>query len=373
MKIGIMARTIDEKQGTGMYALNLLDNLLRIDQKNEYVLFFRNSNYLNRYDEYSNVKTELVKITHKLLWDQIAIPMMIKKHRLDILFNTKFSVPLFAQCPTAMVLHGSEWYIFPEHYSHINISYTKLMLPLYLKKAKLVISVSESAKNDTIKYARADPSKFRTIYLSYNRRFQVLEDENYLKKIRAKYELPERFILFVGRIFPSKNIGNLIKAFSKITDNVPHKLLLVGGVRWKYQKNLKLIQDLGLTNKVILKDWIEPSDLPAFYNLADLFAFPSRYESCPAPPLEAMACGCPVVTTKRGGTPEVVGDSAMFVDPDDPDDIANGILRVLTNRELKDSLIHKGYKQINKFSWEKCARETLEALEWLYSTTRRDK
>jgi glycosyltransferase involved in cell wall biosynthesis len=370
MKTGIMVRTIDEKQGIGIYTLNLLDNLFKIDQRNEYVLFFRNSNYLGRYDGHPNVKEELVKLPSKLLWDQLAMSRMIKKHTLDILFNTKFTVPLFARCPTAMVLHGSEWYIFPEHYSYIDIQYVKLMMPRYLKKAKLIISVSECAKNDMVKYAGADPNKFRIIYLAYNKRFRVIKDENYLKEMRNKYELPEKFILFVGRIFPSKNIGNLIKAYSKITKYIPHKLLLVGGVRWKYKKDLNLIQDLGIRNRVILKEWVEPEDLPAFYNLADLFAFPSRYESCPVPPWEAMACGCPVVTARTGGIPEVVGDAAMYVDPSDPDNIAEGMLKVLTNKELREFLIHEGFKQIKKFSWEKCARETLEALESLNSTAR---
>ena len=368
-----MVRTIDEKQGIGMYVLNLLDNLFKIDQKNEYVLFFRKTKYLNRYDKYPKVKTELVKIPNKFLWDQLAIPIVIKKYRLDMLFNTKFSVPLFVSCPTAMVMHGSEWYIFPEHYSKVDVFYVKVMMPLFLKKAKIIISVSKSAKNDMIKYAKADPTKFRVIYLSYNKRFKVIKDEKYLNKIQEKYQLPEKFIMFVGRIFPSKNVSNLIKAFSKITDKIPHKLLLVGGVRWKYHKTLELIQDSDIADKIIRKDWIEPSDLPGFYNLADLFVFPSKYESCPAPPLEAMACGCPVITTRRGGTPEVVGNSAIFVDPSSPDDISKGILIILTNHEIKESLIQEGFKQIKKFSWEKCAKETLKALEALDNNPKKEK
>jgi len=365
MKIGIMIRTIDEKQGIGIYTINLLDNLFKIDQRNEYFLFFRNSNFLGRYNQYPNVKEELVKLPGKLLWDQLSMPWMIKKHNLDILFNTKFTVPLFTQCPTVMVLHGSEWYIFPEHYSYIDIKYVKSLMPRYLKKAKLIISVSDCAKNDIIRYTGADPSKFRTIYLAYNNRFNVINNVNYLEEMRKKYDLPEKFVLFVGRIFPGKNVGNLIKAYSKITRHVPHKLLLVGGTRWKYKKDLNLINDLGLKDKVILKGWVEPEELPAFYNLADLFAFPSWYESCPAPPWEAMACGCPVVTSKTGGTPEVVGNAALYVNPSDPDDIANGLLEVLINKKLKEILINEGFKQIQKFSWEKCARETLDALESL--------
>jgi len=358
----MMVRTIDEKQGIGIYTLNLLDNLFQIDQRNEYVLFFRRSTSLGRYARYPNVKEELVRFPSKLLWDQLAMLWMIRKHKLDVLFNTKFTVPLLARCPTIMVLHGSEWYVFPHHYSYLDIQYVKVMMPRYLKKAGLVLSVSECAKNDMVKYARADPQKILTIYLGYNHQFRVIKDEYYLNEIRHKHDLPEQFILFVGRIYPGKNIGNLIKAYSKITKYVPHKLLLVGGTRWKYRKDLNLIGDLGIQNKVILREWVEPEELPAFYNLADLLAFPSWYESCPVPPWEAMACGCPVVTTKTGGTHEVVGDAAMFVDPSDPNSIADGLLNVLTDNELRGFLVREGFKQIKKFCWKKCARETLDAL-----------
>jgi glycosyltransferase involved in cell wall biosynthesis len=362
MRIGMMVRTIDEKQGIGIYTLNLLDNLFQIDQRNEYVLFFRNSTFLGRYARYPNVKEELVNLPSKLLWDQLAIPWMIKKHKVDILFNTKFTVPLLARCPTVMVLHGSEWYTFPHHYSYLDIQYVKVMMPQYLKKARLILSVSECAKKDMIKYTGADPNKIVTIYLGYNQRFRVINDRNQLNEIRKKHALPEKFLLFVGRIYPGKNIGNLLKAYSKITKYVPHKLLLVGGTRWQYRKDLHLIEDFGIRHKVIVKDWVAPEELPAFYNLADLLAFPSWYESCPVPPWEAMACGCPVVTTKTGGTPEVVGDAAMFVDPSDPKSIADGLLNVLTDNDLRELLVRKGFKQIQKFCWKKCARETLDAL-----------
>jgi glycosyltransferase involved in cell wall biosynthesis len=372
MNIGIMVRTIEERQGIGLYTLNLLDNLFRIDTQNNYYLFYKNLNFWDRYKQ-PNVHQVLVKVPSKLLWDQVSMPFMVKKYKLDILFNTKFTVPLLTSCPSAMVMHGSEWYIFPQNYTYLDIKYVKFFMPLYLKKAKMTISVSDRAKFDMVKYAKGDPEKFRTIYLAYNDRFSVIKDKEILQATKDKYDLPDKFILFVGKIYPGKNIDTLVKAFSKIADKVPHKLLLVGGFRWKYDIVFQLIEQLGLKDKIVFKEWVAPEELPAFYNLADVFAFPSIYESCPAPPWEAMACGCPVVTTDTGGTPEVVGDAALYVKPDNPDMIGDALFRAITDEKTRLDLIQKGFNQIKKFSWEKTAVETLEVFEKIYSENQNSK
>ncbi len=366
MNIGIMVRTIEERQGIGLYTLNLLDNLFRIDSENHFYLFYKNLNFWDRYN-YPNVHKVLVKVPTKLMWDQLAMPFMVKKYKLDVLFNTKFTVPFLTRCPSAMVMHGSEWYIFPKNYNYLDIKYVKVFMPLYLKKAKVIISVSDRAKFDMVKYAKGDPEKFKTIYLAYNNRFGVIKNQQLLQATKDKYDLPDKFILFVGKIYPGKNIDTLVKAYAKIVDKVPHKLLLVGGFRWKYDVVFKLIEKFGLKERVIFQEWVAPEELPAFYNLADVFAFPSIYESCPAPPWEAMACGCPVVTSDTGGTPEVVGDAALYVKPNDPDMIGNALLTAITDEQTRQDLIQKGFNQIKKFSWEKTAIETLEVFKKIYA------
>ena len=365
MNIGVMVRTIEERQGIGLYTLNLLDNLFRIDSENNYYLFYKNLNFWDRYN-LPNVHRVLVKVPTKPMWDQLAMPMMVKKYKLDILFNTKFTVPFLSTCPTVMVMHGSEWYIFPQNYKYLDIKYVKFFMPLYLKKANVIISVSDCAKNDMVKYAKGIPEKFKTIYLAYNKRFSVIKDKQYIKNAKKKYDLPDNYILFVGKIYPGKNIDNLIRGFAKIADKIPHKLLLVGGFRWKYDIVFELIKTLKLEDKVIIKEWVEPEELPVFYNLADVFAFPSIYESCPAPPWESMACGCPVVTSNTGGTPEVVGDAALYVNPYDPEMIGNALLKAITDKQVREDLIQKGFKQIEKYSWEKTAIETLEVFNRIY-------
>jgi glycosyltransferase involved in cell wall biosynthesis len=365
MKIGIIARTIDEKQGIGIYTLNLLDNLFKIDRHNQYVVFFRNQTYLDRFKDCRNVESVLIEAPGKLLWDQVAVPWAASKYDLDVLFHTKFSVPLLARCSTAMVMHGSEWFVFPHHYNFFDVVYQKVMLRFYLRKASVVLCVSERAKLDMIRHVDADPDKLRTVYLAANQRFRVIADEQRLEEARRRHELPDQFVMWIGRIYPGKNVGNLIRAYARIAKEVPHKLMLVGGFRWKYADDLRLIDTLNLSERVIVKDWVDPEELPTFYNLASAFVFPSWYESCPAPPWEAMACGCPVVTTPTGGTPEVVGDAALYVDPADVGAITDGLRRVLLDDALRADLIQKGFRNVRRFSWEKTARDTLGALEAL--------
>jgi glycosyltransferase involved in cell wall biosynthesis len=365
MKIGIIARTIDEKQGIGIYTLNLLDHLFKIDRDNQYVVFFRNQTYLDRFKDRRNVESVLVETPGKLLWDQVAVPWAASKYDLDVLFHTKFSVPLLARCSTAMVMHGSEWFVFPHHYNFFDVVYEKVMLRFYLRKASVVLCVSERAKLDMIRHVDADPDKLKTVYLAANQRFRVIADEQHLEEARRRHELPDQFVMWIGRIYPGKNVGNLIRAYARIAKEVPHKLMLVGGFRWKYADDLRLIETLNLSERVIVKDWVAPEELPAFYNLASAFVFPSWYESCPAPPWEAMACGCPVVTTPTGGTPEVVGDAALYVDPADVGAITDGLRRVLLDDALRADLIQKGFRTVRRFSWEKTARDTLGALEAL--------
>jgi glycosyltransferase involved in cell wall biosynthesis len=171
--------------------------------------------------------------------------------------------------------------------------------------------------------------------------------------------------LFVGGLSPLKNFGNLLRAYEKVYKMFPHKLVFTGFKRWKFSKDLQLVDQLGLHDHVLFTDFIPDEDIPAMYNLADLFVFPSLYEGFGMPVLEAMACGCPVLTTETGCSPEVAGDAALLVDPYAPDKIAEAIQRLLTDEQLRQGLIEKGLVRAKQFGWERCARETLALFESL--------
>lgn len=362
MRIGVMLRTIDEQQGIGVYTQNLMDHMLRMDQGNEYILFYRNPAFLGRYAHHSHVTERLVTAPNKLLWDQLRIPIAARRENCELLFHTKFTVPLLGGIPSVMVLHGSAWYVDEPSYKPLDIKYIKAVLPMYIRKSAKVISVSDRARLDMEKYAGADPAKFQTVYNAPDDRFFEQCDEARLNEVREKYDLPEQFLLNVGSLSRAKNIRNLLLAFARIKDQVPQKLLIAGRLRVGHSEELAPIETHDLAAHLCLPGWIAQEDMPAILQLADLFVLPSWYESCSVALLEAMAAGCAVVTAGTGGTPELTGDAAILVDPASPEDIANGILRVLTDAKLRQRMRDSSLKQGKLFSWERCARETLAVL-----------
>lgn len=363
MNIGVCLRTWGEKGGIGVYSRHLLEALLLLDTENQYTLFYSDKTHLGQFSHYENVKELHVQAPGKFLWDQMAVPYYAKKEHVTLLFHTKFAVPLLAPCKTVMVLHGSERFVYPQFSHKSDIFFFKTIYPQYLRKATAIISVSENARKDIIHFLHIDPKKVKTIHLAVSEHFCKIDDTSYLESIRKKYALPARFLLNVGLIYPGKNIPNLLRAFRLVRQEEDIKLVIVGSGRRMYRQDLELIEHLELQQDVFLPGYIAHQDLAAVYNLAESVVFPSFYESFPAIPLESMACGCPVVISHTGGAPEAAGEAARYVDPWNVEDIANGIRDVLTNSQLRQTLIQQGFAQAQRFSWNTCARQTLQVFE----------
>lgn len=364
MRIGVMLRHVGERGGIVVYTTNILNHLFRIDSKNEYILIFNSYDQLGRFPLTPNVKEKVINFSNKIWWDQVLIPMFAKKEKLDLIYNPKMSIPFFTHCKTVSCIHGGEQFVVPWVFKWYDRIYFTIANRLYCKKASAVITMTHQGARDISHYMGADPSKVHVIYEAYNEHCKILEYEQ-TKIVIKKYLLPERFILFIGGLNPLKNFGNLLRAYKKVQNTIPHKLIVVGFNRWKFSKDLKLVDQLGLRDHVLFKGFVPDEEIPAFYNLADLFVFPSLYEGFGIPVLEAMACGCPVITTKTGCSPEVAGGAAILIDPYSPEEIAEAIQRVLTDEPLRKNLIKKGLTRVIPFSWEKCAKETLALFESL--------
>ena len=364
MRIGIMLRHIEERGGIRVYTVNILKALLKIDRKNEYLMIYKSKDHLGRYSSFPNVSETVLPGTGKLWWDQVSIPRLAKAHNLDIVYNPKLSIPLFTTAKTILVMHGAEQYAVPECFKWHDRIYFSVANRLYVRRASAIIAMTNIGKHDISRYMGASLEKIHVIPEAYNELCRGRDLEG-AQEAKAKYNLPERFILFVGGLTPLKNFGNLLRAFDRIREQIPQKLVIVGFSRWKVEKDFKLLDDLGLRDSVIFPGFIPDEDIPKFYSLADLFVMPSLYEGFGIPVLEAMACGCPVVTTKTGCSPEVAGGGAVLVDPYNPEEMARGMLAVLSDEALRADLVRKGYLRAKEFSWEKCARETLELFESL--------
>ena len=365
MRIGVMLRTIDERQGIGVYTQNLMDHLLPLDKENEYVLFYRNPEFIGRYAHHDNVREKLVTAPNKLVWDQVKIPLEARRQGVDLIFHTKFTVPLFTRAKTVMMLAGSAWYVDPQSYTRLDLFYVKRMMPVYHRKADMVISVSDRAKHDMCLYAGAEARKFKTVYLAPDDRFFETPDEDTLKKVREKYELPERFILNVGSVSTAKNIKNLLGAYGRVRDKIPQKLVIAGRLRYGSSDEFGPLDEYDLRDDVVFPGWVPQEDMPALYRLADVFLFPSWYESCSVALLEAMASGCAIVTSNTGGTPELTGDAAVLVDPNDPQDIADAVESVVSDEQFRQQLKRDSQKRGRQFTWGRTARETLGVLQSL--------
>ncbi|HEY3342008.1 MAG TPA: glycosyltransferase family 1 protein, partial [Anaerolineae bacterium] len=187
---------------------------------------------------------------------------------------------------------------------------------------------------------------------------------------KEKYHLPDHFLLWVGGISPLKNISNLLRAYAMVAGEIPHPLVMAGFLRWKFTGDLQLIDTLGLKDRVIFTNYVPPEDIPALYNLADIFVFPSIYEGFGLPILEAMACGCPVITSTTGYAPEVAGNAGLLVNPYRPEEIAAAMRTVLGNDTLRQKMIRDGLLWVKHFNWEKTARETLSLFESMIDTTK---
>jgi glycosyltransferase involved in cell wall biosynthesis len=363
VRIGICARTWGENGGIGVYTRSVIPSMLDLDTRNEYHILYSHKAHLGSLKGTGRVREVYLPAKGKWMWDQWAVPRYAHREGLDMIFHTKFAIPFLARCKTAMVLHGTERFVYPEFHQSADLWFFKTVYPQYLKRASLIIAVSKRAKEDIISYMGIDPDKVKVAYLATDPIFRSISDPEQLEVVKAKYNLPRRFILFAGHIYPGKNFGRLLEAFSTVRKDMNIHLVVAGGMRWKYQNDLNAIETLGLKESVHFAGYVPQDELVAFYNLAAATVFPSHYESFGLPNIESNACGCPLITSRTGGMPEAAGNAAMYVDPLDVADIANAIVRVLTDEDLRQTLIAKGYENAARFSWEKTARATLDALE----------
>jgi glycosyltransferase involved in cell wall biosynthesis len=370
MKIGIMLRCVDEKGGIGVYARNVVPELLQNDNENEYFLFYSKKANIGRYKEYNNAKEMFIYAPNRAIWDQLAIPYVVKKEKIDIIFHPKFTLPLFTEARTVMVLHGADWFL-PEYkaiYNKLDVMYLKKFMPLYLKKASRAISVSNYCTEGFVSAFPWAKDKIQTIYFGPHKMFRPILDTSILTKIRLKYRLPERFILTVIRYDSGtknirKNFGGMIQAYKLCKERgIPQKFVVIGKDCNLYADEYNIL-GMGLAKDVFFPGYVEQSDLPALYSLADLYLYPTLIEAFPIPITEALACGCPIVTSHGTGLRELAGNAAVLVDPMKPLEIADGMCRLLADEYLRQHLRRKGLEQSKRFSWDKCGRETLAVLK----------
>lgn len=370
MRIGLMLRSLDEKGGIGIYTRYLVEGILNTDKKNDYVLFYKSKENLGRFSDKPNVKEIYLSGSNKIFWDQVKVALACRKEKVDLVFNPKFTIPLFAPSKKIMVVHGADWFI-PEqakYYNKWDVRYNKTVMPFYIKKSNAVISVSELTRDNFNKILKLHEGKIKTIYFGPAKFFKRVTDQNKLQNVKEKYKLPDKFIFTLSRYGPGgglrKNIDKIFiayeLAFSKIQNNI--KLVIGGKDCNRYVEDLKLPKREYLNN-IFFPGWIEQEDLPSIYTMAELYLYPSNVEAFPIPLTEAMACGTPIITSDANGLKEIAGEAALFVNPENPQEIAEAMTKVLSSSEIKNYLSQKGLERSKIFDWDNCVRETLSLFE----------
>lgn len=365
VRIGVMLRHLRQHAGgVRIYTEHMLERLLATHTRHEFVFMYQDRGLLGTYAGRAGVEETALELPGGPLWDQLAVPWLARRHQVDVIFNPKFSVPFLSSRPKVFVLHGSEWFVIPQAFLWYDRLYARALVPLYCRRATRVITVADRVKQDAVEFTGVDASKFVRVHNGFDReRFAPVLDQDVRDRIRARYALPERYLLWVGQLYPPKNFGRIVRALDRIRDRFHHPLIIAGEPRWSASPDLAAIEELGLQDRVRFLGWVSQDDLPGLYSMADLFLFPSLHEGFGIPLVEAMASGCPIVTSRTGSPPEVVRDAGVLVDPLDVDSIAEGIARVLSDAELRHDLSRRGIERARAFSWERCAEEVLTILE----------
>lgn len=372
MKIGLVTNMMDgQNAGIGRYTENLVKNLLLIDKKNEYYLIHSNKKKYDFKGNYQEIRLPFFdSIPKKLTTGAFLFEKICSEYKLDILHDLGQISPFFFKSKTKKILTIFDLspILFPRFFTKLTNIYTKLF-PTILKNTDHIITVSENSKKDIIKIFDIPKEKITVTYLSVEDKFKPIRDKIYLELIRKKYSLPKRFILFVGTIEPRKNLTSLLSAFSDIKKNkLEIKLVIVGKMGWLQNDIFKKIKQLDIEQDVIFTGFVEEKDLPYFYNLAKLFVYPSLYEGFGFPVLEAMACGCPVITSPTSSLSEITGNAAILLNPTDTRNMTKVILNTVSNKKLRSKLIEYGLSHVKKFNWQNCAKNTLKVYNEIYET-----
>jgi len=356
--------------GNETYILNLIRSLRDLDMNNAYYIYTTNPAHLPP----DLATQENLKITHirpgsEFLRIPFVMPYAAWRQGADLLHVT-YNAPPWCPCPIVVTVHDISYELFPDSFSPRDRLVLSTLVPFSLRRAAKVITGSEHTKRDMVGRYGLPEEKVVVTYYAADHAFRPILDSQRIAATKAKYGITTNFILFLGSLQPRKNLLRLIEAFARLREGgaLAHKLVIAGQALWRESEVYNRVRKYGLEEEVVFTDYVPHEDLPPLYNAADLFVFPSLYEGFGLPPLEAMACGTPVVASNTSSLREVLGDAAILVDPYDVQQLARAMRDVLSSGDLRREMAAKGLKGVRRFSWAETARKTLEVYQEVCSS-----
>ena len=365
MRIGIDTRLYSSRYtGIGRYVKELVDHLLSIDETNEYILFFNDPEYTNFMPPNPRFGKRRVQAAHYSFAEQTRFVSDLNREVLDIAHFTHFNMPVLYKKPAVVTIHDLSISKFPELMSRTGIlekmAYT-YTIKNAVKSANIVICISENTKEDAIRMLGADVKKIRVIHEAVAPEFKPVTDTAKIDDLKARLGITKPYLLYVGNFKAHKNLPMLVKAFNLLRNrfSLDAQLVLAGDATQAPPELDQTIHALGLDAHILKTGYVADEDLPALYSGALVFTFPSMYEGFGLPPLEAMACGTPVVSSNTSCMPEVLGDAALFASPQDPDEFAAQLAKAAKEASVRDDLVERGHARVALYSWKKMATEVL--------------
>lgn len=401
MKIGIDIRVLGKGRRTGVedYTINLLSHLLPKDKSIKYRLFyngFKKPNLDYIFLKSPNIKLKELRIPNRIFDLFLRFLKFPKIDKLiggvDIFLSPHFLLaPVSGKTKTIIVFYDLSFVRFPEFFSLPKLLWHKFIYPkTQARKADLIIAISRSTRDDLVSLYKIKPEKIKVLYPGIDKKFKPApKNDSNLERVKDKYNLPKNFILYFGTIEPRKNLLGLIRAFEQIKSGQQEqaqikwqgfegevratkerrfdfsdlKLVIAGSKGWLYDEIFEKANSSKFKKDIIFTGFVDEEDKVYLYNLAKVFVYLSFFEGFGLPPLEAMACGVPTIVSDKPSLPEVVGNGAIMVDPNNIDEISFAIKEVLTNENLKNNLLRQATERVKQFNWDNTVNEFLEVFK----------
>ncbi len=361
MRIGIDARLVQYTQaGITQYTLSLLHEFCALAQDDQFVVL-QSRKQQGRLVEHPSFQVHACWTPPHHRLEQWLLPLELAALDLDVLHSPDFIPPFRRNCKSVITIHDLNFLLYPHFLTPESASYYG-QIDQAVRNCDHIIAVSDSTKRDIIRLTGAAESKITVVYEAANPIYRPVKDEQFLRPLRSRLGINCPFILFVSTIEPRKNVPTLLMAYRKLLDGYRAEAdLVLGGERgWLADEVYALVDKLRLRERVRFLGRVAPEDLLGLYNAARLLVHPAFYEGFGLTPLEAMACGTPVVVSKTSSLPEVVGDAALLVEPQDVDGMTVAMWRLLSDDVLHEQMAEKGLKRARQFNWRKTALETLD-------------
>jgi glycosyltransferase involved in cell wall biosynthesis len=379
MRIGIDATALPPRPvGAGNYIIELIRHIERLDAADEFVIFAqphgRELIAVPARPGFEWVMIPERSPAQRLVWEQTAFPRLIARTNLALLHSLHYTRPIALPCASVVTFHDMTFFLFPHLHTLSKRLYFPQAIRLSARKADALIADSESTRQDAIRLLGISPDRIHTVPLGVSPAFHPVRDTQLLEVVRQRYSLPEHFILYVGLVEPRKNLPMLLRAYQRLQEQIRIQgnadappLVIVGRFGWNVAHVFELVDALAIKEKVCFSGYIPAQDLPIVYNLADVFVYPSLYEGFGLPPLEAMACGTPVITTAVSSLPEHVGEAGLLIPPQDEGALFRALLALLQDTDLRRQLSQKGPERAALYSWNRTAQETLNVYRQVHS------